>query len=223
MLLSRTSDRASHKKYFKNEPNVRIIPCMTKGADTKAYILQQAVLMAGIYGLEGLTIGRLAKQSKMSKSGLFGHFGSKESLQFAVLDNVIKEFKLRVVKPARKQLTGDVQLEKLFSNWLTWISIDQKTCGCPLIAASMELDDRPGELRDYLAQQQLEWLECIRRMAQKAVSEERLQIGLDTRQFAFEFQSIGLSLNFSLRLLNDVDAPKRAHAAFTKLMQNNRS
>ncbi len=171
-------------------------------------------------GLEGLTIGQLAKETRMSKSGLFGHFGSKNALQFSVLDAVIKNFSLQVMHPARKELTGNTQLEILFANWTQWISIDQQAGGCPLIAASTELDDRPGELRDYLAEQQIEWLDCIRRMAQKAVSEDSLQIGLDTRQFAFEFHSIGLSLNFSLRLFKDHKAPERAHTAFTRLMQD---
>tara|TARA_B110000196_G_C21064846_1_gene624309 strand:+ start:615 stop:1235 length:621 start_codon:yes stop_codon:yes gene_type:complete len=193
---------------------------MTKGAETKAAILQQAISMASVYGLEGLTIGRLATETRMSKSGLFGHFGSKEALQFAVLDTVIKDFSLRVVQPARKELTGKIQLKKLFTNWTQWISIDQRSGGCPLIAAAMELDDRPGELRDYLAKQQVEWLDCVRRMAQKAVSEDSLQIELDTRQFAFEFHGIGLSLNFSLRLLDDEEAPQRAYTAFAKLIQN---
>ena len=196
---------------------------MTKGAETKATILEQAISMASVYGLEGLTIGQLAKETRMSKSGLFGHFGSKEALQFSVLDAVIKNFALLVMEPARKELTGNTQLEILFAKWTQWISIDQRAGGCLLIAASTELDDRPGELREYLAKQQIEWLDCIRRMAQKAVSQGSLKIGLDTRQFAFEFHSIGLSLNFSLRLLNDQKAPERAYTAFSKLMQNAKS
>jgi AcrR family transcriptional regulator len=193
---------------------------MTKGTKTKATILQQAISMASVYGLEGLTIGRLATKTGMSKSGLFGHFGSKESLQFAILDSAIKDFSLQVVQPARKELTGQTQLTKLFSNWTQWISIDQRSGGCPLIAAAVELDHRLGKLHDYLVEYQIEWLDCVRRMAQKAVSEDGLKIGLDTRQFAFEFHGIGLSLNSSLQLLNDDEATQRAYTAFAKLIQN---
>ncbi len=192
---------------------------MSKGAETRAAILGQAISMASVYGLDGLTIGRLATQSGMSKSGLFGHFGSKEALQFAVLETVVEEFKLKVIHPAAKERTGEARLRTLFSAWMDWTSADEQTGGCPLMGASVELDDRPGELRDFLAEQQIEWLDCIRRMAQKAVSEGAFQTGLDTRQFAFEFHSIGLGFNFSLRLLDDPNALGRARHAFNSLIQ----
>ena len=196
---------------------------MGKGAETRASILTQAISMAGILGLEGLTIGRLATQTGMSKSGLFGHFGSKEALQFAVLETVVKDFSLKVIRPALKEPTGETRLRKLFSNWMEWASDEGQEGGCPLMGASVELDARPGELRDYLAEQQIEWLDCIRRMAQKAVSESVFRTGLDTRQFAFEFHSIGLGLNFSLRLLRDPDALNRSHVAFDSLIQKAKS
>ena len=179
--------------------------------------------MAGILGLEGLTIGRLATQTGMSKSGLFGHFGSKEALQFAVLETVVKDFSLKVIRPALKEPTGETRLRELFSNWMGWASDEGQEGGCPLMGASVELDARPGELRNYLAEQQIEWLDCIRRMAQKAVSESVFRAGLDTRQFAFEFHSIGLGLNFSLRLLRDPDALNRSHVAFDSLIQKAKS
>ena len=192
---------------------------MGKGAETRAYILTQAISMAGILGLEGLTIGRLATQTGMSKSGLFGHFGSKEALQFAVLETIAKDFSLKVISPALKEPTGETRLRKLFSNWMKWANDEKQEGGCRLMGASVELNARPGELRDYLAEQQIEWIDCIRRMAQKAVSESIFRAGLDTRQFAFEFHSIGLGLNFSLRLLRDPAALSRSQVAFDSLIQ----
>ena len=192
---------------------------MGKGAETRASILTQAISMAGILGLEGLTIGRLATQTGMSKSGLFGHFGSKEALQFAVLETIAKDFSLKVISPALKEPTGETRLRKLFSNWMKWANDEKQEGGCRLMGASVELNARPGELRDYLAEQQIEWIDCIRRMAQKAVSESIFRAGLDTRQFAFEFHSIGLGLNFSLRLLRDPAALSRSQVAFDSLIQ----
>ena len=192
---------------------------MGKGAETRAYILTQAISMAGILGLEGLTIGRLATQTGMSKSGLFGHFGSKEALQLAVLETIAKDFSLKVISPALKEPTGETRLRKLFSNWMEWANDEKQEGGCRLMGASVELNARPGELRDYLAEQQIEWIDCIRRMAQKAVSESIFRAGLDTRQFAFEFHSIGLGLNFSLRLLRDPAALSRSQVAFDSLIQ----
>jgi len=192
---------------------------MSKGAETRASILHQAVNVASIHGLEGLSIGRLATQAGMSKSGLFGHFGSKEALQRAVLEMVIEDFKFNVIAPALKEATGEARLRRLFSNWMDWAGADEKTGGCPLMGASVELDDRPGDLRDYLAEQQIEWLDCVRRMAQKAVSEGTFREGLNTRQFAFEFHSIGLGFNFSSRLLDDPRALVYARSAFNSLIQ----
>ena len=196
---------------------------MGKGAETRASILTQAISMAGILGLEGLTIGRLATQTGMSKSGLFGHFGSKEALQFAVLETIAKDFSLKVISPALKEPTGETRLRKLFSNWMEWPNDEKQEGGCRLMGASVELNARPGELRDYLAEQQIEWIDCIRRMAQKAVSESIFRAGLDTRQFAFEFHSIGLGLNFSLRLLRDPAALSRSQVAFDSLIQKAKS
>jgi len=196
---------------------------MGKGAETRASILTQAISMAGILGLEGLTIGRLATQTGMSKSGLFGHFGSKEALQFAVLETIAKDFSLKVISPALKEPTGETRLRKLFSNWMEWADDEKQEGGCRLMGASVELNARPGELRDYLAEQQIEWIDCIRRMAQKAVSESIFRAGLDTRQFAFEFHSIGLGLNFSLRLLRDPAALSRSQVAFDSLIQKAKS
>ena len=196
---------------------------MSKGAETRAYILTQAISMAGILGLEGLTIGRLATQTGMSKSGLFGHFGSKEALQFAVLETIAKDFSLKVISPALKEPTGETRLRKLFSNWMEWANDEKQEGGCRLMGASVELNARPGELRDYLAEQLIEWIDCIRRMAQKAVSESIFRAGLDTRQFAFEFHSIGLGLNFSLRLLRDPAALSRSEVAFASLIQKAKS
>ena len=196
---------------------------MGKGAETRAYILTQAISMAGILGLEGLTIGRLATQTGMSKSGLFGHFGSKEALQFAVLETIAKDFSLRVISSALKEPTGETRLRKLFSNWMEWANDEKQEGGCRLMGASVELNARPGELRNYLAEQQIEWIDCIRRMAQKAVSESIFRAGLDTRQFAFEFHSIGLGLNFSLRLLRDPAALSRSQVAFDSLIQKAKS
>ncbi len=196
---------------------------MGKGAETRASILTQAISMAGILGLEGLTIGRLATQTGMSKSGLFGHFGSKEALQFAVLETIAKDFSLKVISPALKEPTGETRLRKLFSNWMEWANDEKQEGGCRLMGASVELNARPGELRNYLAEQQIEWIDCIRRMAQKAVSESIFRAGLDTRQFAFEFHSIGLGLNFSLRLLRDPAALSRSQVAFDSLIQKAKS
>lgn len=193
---------------------------MHKGDLTRASILERAVSMASVRGFEGISIGRLAREARMSKSGLFGHFGSKQALQRATLERVADDFKSRVIAPALRESSGEGRLRALFAGWLDWTGRARFTGGCPLIAASVELDDQPGALRDDLVAQQEAWLDCIRRMAQKAVADGTFRDGLDTRQFAFEFHGIGLAYNFALRLLDDPRARRRADAALGRLIRS---
>jgi AcrR family transcriptional regulator len=191
---------------------------MRKGEDTRATILRHAVALTSVQGLEGLSIGRLADLSGLSKSGLFGHFGSKEALQQAVLEVVVEDFRTTVIVPALREPTGLGRLQRLFEAWLAWATGADKAGGCPLLGASIELDDRPGELRDYLVEKQRAWLDCIRRIAAKAVADGELSPRLDLEQFAFEFNAIGLGFNFAFRLLDDAAAPARAREAFRRLI-----
>jgi AcrR family transcriptional regulator len=196
---------------------------MGKGEETRAVILDRAVAVAAVQGLEGLSIGGLANVTGLSKSGLFGHFGSKEALQQAVLETVAADFVAAVVTPALKPPTGLKRLQTLFKLWLDWSEAEPWTGGCPLLAASFELDDKPGPLRDYLAEQQSAWLASIARMAQCAIDDGDFRESLDAAQFAFEFQCIGLGFGFASRLLHDPKARERAVAAFKPLIAHARA
>jgi AcrR family transcriptional regulator len=191
---------------------------MSKGEQTRASILRHAVALCSVQGLEGLSIGRLAELSGMSKSGLFGHFGSKDALQRAVLESVVEDFRSRVILPALREPGGAARMRRLFTLWLDWASAEQRDGACPLLGASIELDDRPGELRDYLVEKQKAWLDCISRIAAKAVEDREYRADLDVEQFAFEFNNIGLGFNFAHRLLDDARARQRATNAFESLV-----
>jgi AcrR family transcriptional regulator len=191
---------------------------MRKGQATRASILRHAVSVASVHGLEGLSIGRLAERSGLSKSGLFGHFGSKEALQKAVLESVVDDFRVRVILPALREATGTSRLRRLFDAWLAWATEEQRAGGCPLLGASTELDDQPGELREFLVERQHAWLDCIARIARKAVEQREFRADLDVEQFAFEFNNIGLGFNFAHRLLDDDRARDRAARAFESLV-----
>ncbi len=192
---------------------------MKKGDSTRAAVLRHAVSLASVQGLEGLSIGRLAELSGLSKSGLFSHFGSKEALQQSVLESVVEEFRCHVIRPALRESTGIARLRRLFTAWLDWTAAEERSGGCPLLGAATELDDRPGELRDYLVARQRAWLECIAVIANRAVVEGSLRGDLDVEQLAFEFNGIGLGFNFAHRLLCDRRATARAHAAFERLLE----
>lgn len=194
----------------------------TKGETTRAAILRAAVTAASVDGLAGLSIGRLAVITGLSKSGLFAHFGSKEALQKAVLEQAAENFRRDVILPALRATGGMARLRALFEHWVAWAASDALAGGCPLFGASVELDDRPGELRDYLAARQRAWLDCIAAAAERGAKEGALRADLDGEQFAFEFHGLALAFHCAHRLLDDASARARAAAAFDRLVASAR-
>src|SRR5882724_10218835 len=115
---------------------------MRKGTATHAAILDRAGLLATEVGLEGLTIGGLALDLDMSKSGLFAHFRSKEELQMQIIERQQERFMESVVRPVLSTPGGEPRVRALFEHWLAWRA--SQPGGCFFTAASFELDDRPG-------------------------------------------------------------------------------
>ena len=193
---------------------------MGKGDRTRAAIIAEALAVASLRGLEGLSIGDLARRTRLSKSGLFAHFGSKEALQRAVLEAASEDFTYRVLKPALAQPRGLPRLRAVFENWLSWHQAAEFPGGCPLMAAAFELDDKPGPLRDYLANQHALWLESLAHLAVSAAAAGHLDAHLEPEQFAYELNNIVLGYCFSSRLLRDLQAEQHARAAFERLIQH---
>lgn len=194
---------------------------MNKGRQTKATILQAATDLASKDGLGGLSIGVLAKNLGLSKSGLFGHFGSKDALLMAVTEAASQRFVAVVIRPAIMEPAGRPRLEKLFENWLDWSESREFPGGCPIMAATLELDDQPGPLRDYLVAQQNKWLETIAQAAGIAITNGHFAQELDCDQFAFEFNAIGFGYHFSQRFLRDARARHKARTALQSLLAKN--
>src|ERR1051326_5790937 len=114
---------------------------MMKGAETKETILTEAIAIASKVGLEGLSIGNLAKASGLSKSGLFAHFNSLENLQLAVLQKAADKFVEVVIAPALKKPRGSPRVKALIDNMLAWTNANFMPGGCIFISAANEFDD----------------------------------------------------------------------------------
>ncbi|HSF13984.1 MAG TPA: TetR/AcrR family transcriptional regulator [Vicinamibacteria bacterium] len=192
---------------------------MSKGEETRAVILEHALSMASRIGLEGLSIGGLASETGMSKSGLFAHFDSKLNLQLDVLRSSVDRFIARVVVPALKKPRGAPRVRALFEGWLSWSNDPALPGGCFFIAAANELDDRPGPLRDRLVSYQRDWIETLSTAARIAVEEGHFRADLDTRQFAYEFYSILMAYHHFSRLMRDAEAERRARCALEQLLE----
>src|SRR3954470_22196712 len=116
----------------------------TKTASTRDSILERAVDLASTDGLEGLTIGRLASQMEMSKSGLFGHFGSKEELQLATIEAARRRFISEVIAPGRDTEPGLEQLRALSDSYVGYMERQVFPGGCFWASVTAEFDNRPG-------------------------------------------------------------------------------
>jgi AcrR family transcriptional regulator len=195
---------------------------MRKGERTRGAILDGALRLASELGLEGLTLGRLAEELDLSKSGLFAHFDSKEHLQVQVLDRAAERFAEVVVLPALKEPAGERRLRALFERWLEWPKRVRQPGGCVFMAAAAELDDRPGPARERLVELQRQWRATIARVVRRAQDVGDFRAELDADQLAFELQGIGLAWHESARLLRDARALERARAAFERLVADAR-
>jgi AcrR family transcriptional regulator len=192
---------------------------MGKGEQTREAILLHALKLATRVGFEGLTIGRLADDLELSKSGLFAHFGSKENLQVKVLELASRRFVDEVIRPALAAPRGVRRVRALFERWLAWEASPSLPGGCPFNAAATELDDRPGPARDYVVRAQKDWLETIANTARTAIHEGDFAAELDCEQFAHELQSIMLGYAHASRLLKDPTARARTERAFDALLR----
>jgi len=195
----------------------------SRGEQTREAILTHALGLATRIGFEGLTIGRLAEDLQMSKSGLFAHFRSKEALQLEILRMAGARMVDSVVKPALAAPRGEARVRALFDRWLAWEQSPGLPGGCPFMAASFELDDRPGPVRDYVVQNLRDWMDTLAGAARIAVQEGHFRADLDCEQFAHDCQGIGLAFVHASRLMRDPKARARAASAFETLLSAGRA
>jgi AcrR family transcriptional regulator len=191
---------------------------MRKGELTHQAILERAIRLASRVGLEGLSIGGLAEELSLSKSGLFAHFKSKTSLQVQVLETAAAVFTERVVRPALTRPRGEPRVRALFDGWLGWDRDKVLEGGCIFVAAAAELDDSPGPARDALVQSQKDWLDCLAQAARIAVAEGHFRKDLDVEQFAHDEYAVLLGFHHAQRLMKDPNAEARARRAFDALV-----
>jgi AcrR family transcriptional regulator len=180
----------------------------TKGERTRAAILDRAVDLASVEGLEGLTIGRLAGDLGMSKSGLFRHFGSKLDLQLATVGAAAERFVATVIEPARAAPDGAPCLRAMAERYLDYL--DSFPGGCFWGATASEFDDRPGPVRDAIAASMDAWMaELVRQSKAAGIA--------DPDRYAFELYAVVMAANARYRLSGDRRAFDLARAALARL------
>jgi AcrR family transcriptional regulator len=186
-----------------------VTPVTQKGSQTRASILDRAIDLASAEGLEGLTIGRLASELQMSKSGLFAHFGSKQELQLATIGAAAERFKAAVIEPALDLSEGAPRLRAMAERYLD--QLDDYSGGCFWASTSAEYDDRPGPVRDAIAGLLEAWLAELERQARIAGVEH-------PERFAFELFSLVMGANARYRLSGDRQVFDYAREALARLL-----
>jgi AcrR family transcriptional regulator len=190
---------------------------LQKGRQTKQLIIDAALGLAEQMGLESVSIGALAEVTRMSKSGVFAHFGSREELQISVIREYHQRFSNEVFFPALNAPRGLPRVRALFANWMKRVAIEIQS-GCIFISGAVEFDDRPGPVRDALASSVQTWLAAMHRAVVQAKQEGHLVPDADEAQMAFEIHGLILALHYEARFLTNPGAIARAHTGFENIL-----
>ncbi|MFB4317358.1 TetR family transcriptional regulator C-terminal domain-containing protein [Actinomadura sp. 21ATH] len=191
---------------------------LERGRRTREAVLDSAVALASVHGLEGLTFGRLAEHLGMSKSGLFAHWKDKERLQLDAIGRARRQWTARVMEPALRTPPGLRRVLALHDARLAFYADGTLSGGCFFLAAQTEFDDRPGAVRARLAESLRDWLAFVRSLLEEAVALGELPDHLDTGQLAYEIDALGESAVVHARLVGpEVTYPRARRAVLDRL------
>ena len=179
-------------------------------------VVQAAIDLASVEGLEGITIGRLATDVGMSKSGLIGRFGDKQAMQQAVLASAVERFTDAVWEPAKRSEPGLPRLAAIVDAWIAHLRDGVFPGGCFVTTASVEYDARPGPLRNDTARAVRGWLGVLEAEARRARDAGTLSADRDPADVAFELHSLASGGSVAGRLIGDTNALDRTRAAMRR-------
>ena len=194
---------------------------LQKGQQTKQAIVDAALGLSTQIGLEGLSIGVLAEVMRMSKSGGFAHFGSREELQISVIREYFSRFEQEIFAPAMRAPRGLPRLQALFANWMKRVAVEIQS-GCIFISGAVEFDDRTGPVHDALASSVQTWLKAVFRAVVQAKEAGHLGADADEHQIAFEIHGLILALHYEARFLKRVGSIDRAVQGFANILDRYR-
>jgi AcrR family transcriptional regulator len=187
-------------------------------AGSRAETLDVAVDLASVIGLEGLTIGRLAGELEMSKSGLVGRFGNKQQLQLAALELAGEIFRETVYDPASAAPEGLVRLNAICDCWIAYLGDPPFPGGCFLTTASVEFDARSGPVHEAVKGVMRRWLRTLEREAKIAVENGELPRDTDPKDVAFTINALAVGANCDFQLNRDPRSLQRARRAMAVVL-----
>ena len=175
----------------------------SKGQSSRAAILLTAAKLATTKGLTGLSLGDLAAEVGMSKSGLYAHFKSKEELELATIETAAAIFDHEVLQPAMKAQAGIERLKTLADSFLSHLERKVFPGGCFFAAISAELDTRPGTARDRVVEVLDKWLSLLRQCLLDAQAFGEIDPNAEVAQAVFEIEAMLLAANFLFVMMNN--------------------
>ena len=175
----------------------------SKGQLSRAAILQKAAQLATTKGLRSLSIGELAGEVGMSKSGLYAHFESKEELELATIEAALEVFDAEVLQAAKRAAPGIAQLRATVEAFLSHLERRVFAGGCFFAAASMELDTQPGRARDRVLEIQQNWMALLKQCLLDAHAKKEIESVAQAEQAVFEIEALLLGANFLWVLTDD--------------------
>jgi AcrR family transcriptional regulator len=195
----------------------------TKGERTRHAILDVAAALATEEGLEPLSIGRLAEAMDMSKSGLFAHFGSKEELQIATVDHAAAMFAAEVIAPARAAPRGLARVWALCDQMIDYAKRQVFPGGCFFAATSAEFNNRPGPVRDRIAEMVQTWLSYLEHAVEQAQEAGELDRSINAREIAFQLDAFAQAANMQYQLFREERVFDDARRAIRERLENLRT
>lgn len=162
-----------------------------RGDASRRLVLENAVDLASLEGLDGLSIGRLATAAHVSKSNVATLFGTKERLQLATVESAAQRFRQTVLEPARLAAPRGIhRIVALLDLWIAYSRDRIFPGGCFFAAAVADFDSKPGPVRDAIAQAYDSWGDYVRVSLGYAVAQGELADDTDAEQLAFEFMAL---------------------------------
>ena len=193
---------------------------LVRGARTRSAAIAEAVQMASVEGLEGLSIAHLASRLGTAKSTVHASFGSKQSLQVAVIQETREILMELVVLPGLAKKAGFERLLVLGEGWMSYLEQEIFRGGCVLSSASLEMDGRPGAAREAVATVMKEWLALLTDNVREAVAGGQINARIKPEQLAFELNAIGMATNWQRQLFDDGTAFQMGREGWNNLLKN---
>jgi AcrR family transcriptional regulator len=189
------------------------------GERSRRAILEAAARLATVEGLNGLSIGRLADEVGMSKSGLYAHFRSKEELQLATIATAREIFDREVIDPGQNAPPGTARVLALCDAFLSHVERGVFPGGCFFVAAAAEMNARPGPIRDHIGRFAVEWLGAMATAVEQARELGEVAPHTEPGQLAFEINALLSAANLAYPLLNNPAVLSLARKAIAERLE----